>query len=213
MAEEKAQEKTQEKTQENRTGRRVGAQTRAQAQAIALELFSTQGYEATSMQQIADALGIKKASLYYYFAGKEDILRGLLAGRSDEARSLADWVRAQPRTPDLARDTVLRWIDSFTVEKLRGIRFMNANPLLLRSIVSQTGIDVGEDLAAVLSLVLPAGAGAERTLLMRMAFLSLNTAVAAAEDLPGVTDEQTVAAARACALALINAAGCLPNGR
>src|SRR5215467_9766289 len=111
-------------------GRRSGAHTRSEAQRIALSLFSSQGYEATSMQQIADALGIKKASLYYHFTGKEDILRSLLVVRSDEARELAAWVRAQPPSRDLAREAVLRWIDSFSIDKLRGIRFMNANPLL-----------------------------------------------------------------------------------
>ena len=44
----------------------------------ALELFSTQGYEATSVSQIADAVGIRKASLYSHFSGKQEILDSLL---------------------------------------------------------------------------------------------------------------------------------------
>lgn len=43
----------------------------------ALDLFSTQGYEATSMLQIAESVGIKKASLYSHFESKQEIL-GLL---------------------------------------------------------------------------------------------------------------------------------------
>lgn len=42
--------------------------------AAALDLFSTQGFEATSMQQIAEAVGIRKPSLYSHFAGKQEIL-------------------------------------------------------------------------------------------------------------------------------------------
>jgi len=38
-----------------------------------LELFSKYGYEATSISQIADALGVKKASLYSHFASKQEI--------------------------------------------------------------------------------------------------------------------------------------------
>jgi AcrR family transcriptional regulator len=41
---------------------------------IALELFNTQGYDKTSLRQIAEQLGVTKAALYYHFARKEDIL-------------------------------------------------------------------------------------------------------------------------------------------
>ena len=42
-----------------------------------LEFFSTQGYEATSISQIAKAVGIRKSSLYSHFASKQDILTAL----------------------------------------------------------------------------------------------------------------------------------------
>jgi len=41
---------------------------------VALELFNEQGYESTSLREIADRLGVTKAALYYHFARKEDIL-------------------------------------------------------------------------------------------------------------------------------------------
>ena len=44
----------------------------------ALQLFSVQGYDATSISQIADAVGIRKASLYSHFSSKQDILDSLL---------------------------------------------------------------------------------------------------------------------------------------
>ena len=40
----------------------------------ALRLFREKGYHATSMQDIADALGLRKASLYHYIKSKEDLL-------------------------------------------------------------------------------------------------------------------------------------------
>jgi AcrR family transcriptional regulator len=46
----------------------------------AAQLFSENGYAATSTRSIALAVGIKQASLYYHFASKEDILAELLAG-------------------------------------------------------------------------------------------------------------------------------------
>lgn len=44
----------------------------------ALDLFSVQGFEATSLSQIADAVGIRKASLYSHFENKQAILDALV---------------------------------------------------------------------------------------------------------------------------------------
>jgi AcrR family transcriptional regulator len=40
----------------------------------AVALFRDKGYHATSMQDIADAVGLQKGSLYHYIAGKEELL-------------------------------------------------------------------------------------------------------------------------------------------
>lgn len=45
---------------------------------VCARLFTQQGYAATSTRDIADAVGIRQASLYYYFAGKSCILSELL---------------------------------------------------------------------------------------------------------------------------------------
>lgn len=44
----------------------------------ALDLFSAQGFEATSVSQIAGAVGIRKASLYSHFENKQAILDALV---------------------------------------------------------------------------------------------------------------------------------------
>ncbi|MCU1480474.1 MAG: TetR/AcrR family transcriptional regulator [Subtercola sp.] len=40
----------------------------------ATELFTTKGYEKTTIEDIADEVGVLKGSLYYYFASKEELL-------------------------------------------------------------------------------------------------------------------------------------------
>lgn len=50
----------------------------------ALTLFSEQGYDGTSVEQIAQAVGIKAPSLYKHFKGKEEILNAIID--SAEAR-------------------------------------------------------------------------------------------------------------------------------
>lgn len=51
--------------------------TRDRVLAVALELFRAQGYEKTSLREIAERLGITKAALYYHFKAKEDLLATL----------------------------------------------------------------------------------------------------------------------------------------
>ena len=64
--------------------------TKEQILDVALDLFSVQGFEATSISQIVDAVGIRKASLYSHFGSKQEILEALIkeAGRMFDENSL-----------------------------------------------------------------------------------------------------------------------------
>jgi AcrR family transcriptional regulator len=75
--------------------------TRDRILAVAMDLFIEQGYEGTSLREIAEPLGFTKAALYYHFRSKQEILRALmepaiglqqgLIERIDAARTLEDW--------------------------------------------------------------------------------------------------------------------------
>lgn len=69
--------------------RRPGKTAREEILDAAAELFTTQGYGSTSTRRIADAVGVRQASLYHHFATKDDILDALLAGTVDEPLELA----------------------------------------------------------------------------------------------------------------------------
>jgi AcrR family transcriptional regulator len=56
----------------------MSADTRERILAVANELFIDQGYEGTSLREIADRLDITKAALYYHFRSKDEILATLL---------------------------------------------------------------------------------------------------------------------------------------
>ena len=79
----------------------------------ALDLFSVQGFEATSISQIAGAVGIRKASLYSHFASKQAILDAIVetvlarhAQHSIFARQTPP-VDAGALTPDAAAEMIL----------------------------------------------------------------------------------------------------------
>jgi len=69
--------------------RRPGKTARDEILDAAAELFTTGGYANTSTRRIADAVGVRQASLYHHFATKDDILDALLTGTVDEPLRLA----------------------------------------------------------------------------------------------------------------------------
>lgn len=76
--------------------RRPGKTAREEILDAAAELFTTLGYASTSTRRIADAVGIRQASLYHHFPTKDDILDALLAGTVDDPLQLAQSLLAEP---------------------------------------------------------------------------------------------------------------------
>ena len=71
---------------------------------VSLDLFSVNGYEATSISQIADAVGIRKASLYSHFANKQAILDGVVHYVLDGYYQRSIFARADWDDPQFTRD-------------------------------------------------------------------------------------------------------------
>jgi AcrR family transcriptional regulator len=75
----------------------AGAKSRRLILDTAAELFSTQGYAATGLRQIADRVGIRTASVYYHFASKERILEAIMkVGIETTVRATTQAVDALP---------------------------------------------------------------------------------------------------------------------
>jgi TetR/AcrR family transcriptional regulator len=53
----------------------------------ALELFSTKGYDATSVREICEAAAITKPTLYHFYGSKEGVYRALVGGALDGFRA------------------------------------------------------------------------------------------------------------------------------
>lgn len=71
---------------------------------VALDLFSVKGYEATSISQIADAVGVRKASLYSHFSNKQDILDTLIEQLTEEFDAHSIFAKADWDDPNFTRD-------------------------------------------------------------------------------------------------------------
>ena len=91
--------------------RRPGGTAAAEILDAAAELFTTRGFASTSARQIAEAVGVRQASLYHHFATKDDILAALLENTVSGALAVADRLVERPE-PASVRLYALLWFDA-----------------------------------------------------------------------------------------------------
>jgi AcrR family transcriptional regulator len=107
--------------------------TRSRIQEVALELFTEQGYEATSLREIAERLGVTKAALYYHFKTKEDIVASFMEDRFAALQEIVAWGQQQPRTDETRREVLHRYADTLAKSgHHRVMRFLERNQTALR---------------------------------------------------------------------------------
>src|SRR3984893_7567950 len=112
--------------------------TRSRVQQVALELFAEQGYEKTSLREIAERPGVTKAALYYHFKSKEDIVHSFTDDYFAAIDDLVDWGKQQPRT----EETRLEILDRYVGIVLGGgevFRFLEQNRAAVQ------GMETGKD--------------------------------------------------------------------
>jgi len=114
---------------------RARSDTRARIQQVALELFAEQGYDKTSLREIAERLDVTKAALYYHFKSKEDIVRSLVEDYFGQLDALTAWAKTQPRTPE-TRDEILRRYVQIVADGSDAFKMMHHNQAALNSLSS-----------------------------------------------------------------------------
>lgn len=100
---------------------------------VALELFSVKGFEATSLSMIADAVGIRKASLYSHFENKQAILDALVEEvlKQYNARSL--FARANGADGDFGLEKGGLSLEDITNLIQEQIRFILHDPYISKA--------------------------------------------------------------------------------
>ena len=81
--------------------RRAGKNPREEILDASAELFTRQGFATTSTHQIADAVGIRQASLYYHFPSKTEIFLTLLKSTVEPSMVLAGDLANLEASPEL----------------------------------------------------------------------------------------------------------------
>lgn len=85
--------------------------TRDNIRAVALELFSSKGFDQTSLREIAERVGLTKASLYYHYPSKQELLVAVVEPVISGWRSIADDTADLEHTQASVRAVVERCLD------------------------------------------------------------------------------------------------------
>jgi AcrR family transcriptional regulator len=67
-----------------------GAERREQIIKTATDVFATEGFEGTALKRVAELVGVKEATLFHYFRGKQELLTAVLAERDRRGAAHAD---------------------------------------------------------------------------------------------------------------------------
>jgi AcrR family transcriptional regulator len=165
--------------------------THGQILRAALELFAEQGYDKTSLREIAERLGVTKAALYYHFRAKEGILTALVQEGCGPLREVIEWARAAP--PGLTtRQQALRRYEAALTEVAPLFRLLQANWAAVRGLA--VGTEFQNTMADVVGLVRDPTACLPDQLRCSAAVLTLHAAVLALDDLDAEPAEKRAAA-------------------
>ena len=97
----------------------------------AVALFAERGVGGTSLQMIADAIGVTKAAVYHQFQTKDEIVLAVAEGELARLEAVLDAAETEP-TPEEARDALLGGIVDLAVERRHMESTLLGDPVLVR---------------------------------------------------------------------------------
>lgn len=114
------------------------APTAAQARIIAaaLELFAMRGVGGTSLQMIANEIGVTKAAIYHQYKSKDEIILAAAEAELARLRAVIDAAETEP-TPERARDALVSRIVDLAVDRRRTVSTILSDPVIVGSFAEQ----------------------------------------------------------------------------
>ncbi|QKJ88200.1 TetR family transcriptional regulator [Paramixta manurensis] len=99
---------------------------------VALELFLANGFEATTLDAIAEAADISRRTFFHYFSSKEEIVTALESGSTEAFKT--ELLAISPETPplDAVYATLIKITSSYSLEEATALdRLMHSTDTLL----------------------------------------------------------------------------------
>jgi AcrR family transcriptional regulator len=162
--------------------------TRSRIQAVALELFTEEGYEKTSLREIAERLGVTKAALYYHFKSKDEIANSFIEDRIEILNRLIEWAEAQPPTAESRRAILKRYSDElFSGDRHAVMRFFEQNQTAMKNFSAGQRMRAG--MMRLIDLLVRPETSHEAQVRAALSLFSLHSTWFAIRD-PDITEEQ-----------------------
>jgi TetR/AcrR family transcriptional regulator, regulator of mycofactocin system len=117
------------------TAGRPRTTSRDQVQRLALDLFATRGFEETTLDEIAAAVGVSRRTLFRYYPSKNDIVWGEFSEHLAGLRELL--AEAAPEEPLM--DVVRRAVVAFNDYGERELPLLNVRMTLITSVPALQG--------------------------------------------------------------------------
>ncbi len=99
--------------------------------AAALELFAEHGVSGTSLQMIADRIGVTKAAVYHQYKSKEDIVLAVAEREMAPLEDALERAEAQPSRLR-ARNALLIDVIDMAVTRRRWVHALQNDPVMVR---------------------------------------------------------------------------------
>ncbi|MFF4789954.1 TetR/AcrR family transcriptional regulator [Streptomyces sp. NPDC001276] len=161
--------------------------TRQRIQDVALELFAEQGYEKTSLREIAERLDVTKAALYYHFKTKEEILVSLFESLTRPMEELIEWGRRQPHTLETKQEIVRRY-DQALADAAPLFRFMQENQATVREL--RIGDAFKDRMRGLRDIIIDPGASMADQVRCVSAIFTLHAGMFVMQDVEGDPEER-----------------------
>jgi TetR/AcrR family transcriptional regulator, cholesterol catabolism regulator len=107
---------------------RRGEETRERLLAAAIQLFGSQGFESTSMKELAAAAGVRAPAIYNHFESKESILAAATIWAMEDFH--AQVVRTDNPAAD-ARDRLANLVCRHVIYQLEHVQLARSNDLVM----------------------------------------------------------------------------------
>ncbi|MCH5675017.1 TetR/AcrR family transcriptional regulator [Streptomyces gilvus] len=172
------------------TKRQRRGDTRQRIQDVALELFAEQGYEKTSLREIAERLDVTKAALYYHFKTKEEILVSIFEDLSQPIEDLIEWGKGEPHTLETKREIVRRYHEALS-EARPLFRFMQENQAAVKEL--RIGETFRHRMMGMRDILIDPDATLVDQVRCVSAVFTMHAGMFALNDLPGTDEEKNQA--------------------
>ena len=97
----------------------------------ALGLFAEHGVSGTSLQMIANTMGVTKAAIYYQFKTKEEIVLAVADLELAGLEAAIEAAEAEGRTPR-AREVLLEQVIDLAIERRHMVGVLQTDPVMMR---------------------------------------------------------------------------------